>query len=95
MGLKRNKLITIKKKFEEKYFLKEPYSNYVNGCGISKLRIAQMIIGEELTLKKGETLEDLCLSVTLEEQPPSDLELPKEYKGVRIFYEVVGKIKLL
>lgn len=94
MGLKRDKLITIKKEFEQKYLLKKPYSNYVNGCGISNLKIIQMF-GEKFSLKKGETLEDLCLSVTFKEQPPNELELPKEYKDIRVFYEIIGEIKPL
>lgn len=81
----------IKKEFVQEYFLNEPYNEYVNGCGISKLRMNQ----RNLVLRAGESLEDFCLSVTLRKEPPEDLEFPSEYKGVRVFYKVVGEIRLL
>lgn len=94
MGLSIKQLRPIKEEFEQKYLFSEPYSQYANGCGISKLKVRR-IIKENFELRDGESLEDLCLSVMFEREPPKDLEFPSEYKGVRVFYDVVGEIKLL
>ncbi len=61
-------------------------SGYVNSVGISKL------CGKKVSLKAGESLDDYCISVGFREQPPKDFKLFGEYKGVRVFYEVIGEI---
>ena len=50
---------------------------------------------QPLELRDGETLDDLCLSVTLRKEAPQELKLPSEYRGVRVFYKVVGEIRAL
>jgi len=85
----RDEIISIKKEFQKEYFLKEPYLQYVNGCGISRLGKVKQ---EDFKLKDGETLDDLCILVTLSKKAPKEVYLPSEYKGIRVFYEVVGPI---
>ena len=91
MSITKEQLRPIKKEFQEIYMHTEPYKKYTNGCGISKIKVKQ----NDLDLKEGESLDDLCLSVFLREEPPKSLDLPSEYKGVRVFYEVVGEIRAL
>ena len=95
MGLSIDQLKPIKKEFQQKYFFSDPYTQYVNGCGISNLRVRQEIKKDQLELRDGESLDDLCLSVMFKTEPPKDLEFPSEYRGVRVFYEVVGEIRAL
>ena len=45
------------------------------------------------SLKEGESLDDLCLIVEFEEEPPLDLSLPSEYQGVRVSYTTIGKFE--
>ncbi len=93
MGLSDIQVKQIKEDFEKKYFFSDPYKVYVNGCGISNLEVMQHTRQEKIDLKHGESLEDLCLRVMLRKIPPKDLEFPTEYNGVRVFYQVVGKIR--
>lgn len=95
MALSMDELKLIKEDFEQKYFFSEPYNEYVNSCGISKLQVIREIGRKNISLRKGESLEDLCLSVTFRKDPPKDLEFPSEYRGVRVLYEVVGEIRAL
>ena len=92
MGLSIDQLKPIKEEFQQTYFFSEPFNQYVNGFGISSLRVKQDIKKYKLKLGDGESLDDLCLSVMFRTEPPKDLEFPSEYKGVRVFYEVVGEI---
>lgn len=95
MGKTESQLKKIKKGFKKDYFFVEPFNKYINGCGISNISVQKGKLGIELDLKKGETLEDLCLYVTLKKKALGSLGLPAEYKGVRVFYEVMGEIKAL
>ena len=93
MGLTYDEVRMIKKDFSEDIFHKDPYSKYMNTCGISKISI--MVDEEDIDLKKDETLDDFCISVGFEAEPPKDMMFPSEYKGIRIFYKTVGRIELL
>lgn len=95
MGLSMTQLTQIKEEFQRKYFFSEPYSEYVNSCGISNLRVVQNIKKKSFDLRDEESLDDLCLSIMFKKEPPKDLDFPSEYKGLRVFYEVVGDIKSL
>lgn len=75
-------------KFELSDILFKQSSGYVNSVGISKVALK----GKNLTLRQEESPEDWCISVGLKAQPPKGLGLPLEYKGVRVFYEVIGEI---
>lgn len=84
-------IISIKEEYIKDYFEKEPYKQYINGVGISNLRLR---VGKEgITLKEGETLDDYCLNVYLIKSLPEDITLPSEYKSVRVFYKIVKDIK--
>ena len=95
MGLSIDQLKSIKDEFQQKYIFNEPYSEYVNGCGISNLKCMRDLRKRNVDLIAGESLEDLCLSVYLIKEPPKDLKLPSEYMGVRVFYEGIGEIMAL
>jgi hypothetical protein len=89
MAITIKKLISIKEEFQKTYLFSEPYKRYTNGCGVSKIKIQH----SDVKLNEGESLDDLCLSVYLKEEPPKSLDFPSEYKGVRVFYECVGEFK--
>ncbi len=88
MGLSRTELNRIEKEFTNQY---DGYG-YVNGCAIDSLRAQQGVQKERLSLGDGESLDDLCLSVMLSSKPPENLQFPSRYKGVRVFYSLVGEI---
>ncbi len=67
---------------------REPYNQYVASYGTSKL--AAMAGDPDFSLREGETLEDLCILVSLRREPPKEIHFPEEYKGVRIAYRIVG-----
>lgn len=92
MGLEHKVVQKLKEDFKQEYASKEPYNNYINGIGITILRVQKETVRKQFKLKKGETLDDLCLSVYLKEELPKDLDLPSEYKGVRVFYTKMGPI---
>ena len=73
-------------------FKTPPYDKYLNGIGISNLRIRAKLTGEDLKLKEGESLDDLCLKVNLKTKLPPPLTLPSDYNDVRVFYDVIGEI---
>jgi len=91
MGLSMEQHNIVKQEFAQKYLFQEPFSNYVNLVGTSSLNAMQRR-GEKFDLKAGETLDDLCIGVGFKEQPPENLEFPTDYKGVRVFYEIMGEI---
>ncbi len=92
MSFNKRKLEKIRENFEGEYF-KPPYDSYINGTGFVPLKEFKNS-GQKLKLKKGESLDDLCLHVTLSKTLPSNLQLPDLYKNVRVFYEVIGEIRL-
>ncbi len=94
MGLSEQQLKPIKEDFMAKYLTVAPLSEYFSGCGISNLRIKQETTKSVLPLRKGESLDDLCLHVLLNREPSKDIKLPSEYRGVRVFYQVVGEITM-
>lgn len=96
MDLKMKKVMKIQRKFVKKYLFKEPYCNYLNGVGISTLRIILDYRSKSflsVKLKEEETLDDLCFWASLKKDPPEDIEFPEYYKGVRIYYEKSGEIE--
>lgn len=63
----------------------EQYKSLRPTIGVTSLsRIKEW--GGTFKLKKGESLEDKCLVVTVREPSDERLILPSEYKGVRVFY---------
>jgi len=91
MGLTLEEIANIKEDYVKDYFEKEPYKQYLNGVGISNLRLR--VGNEKIDLKEGETLDDYCLNVYLTKKLPNDITLPLEYKSVRVFYKIVKNIK--
>ena len=75
MGVSPEQFNTIKANFEQRYLHSKPFSRYVDGVGRTSLR-------------EGETLDNLCLDVNLNEQPPETLGFPQEYEGVRVVYHI-------
>lgn len=75
----------IRTRLQEEYS-KPPYDEYVQGYATSNLNVLQMF-GKKFSLKSGESLEDLCISVFLKKEPPKDLALHSEFEGVRVFYD--------
>ncbi|MBI5065055.1 hypothetical protein HZA97_02355 [Candidatus Woesearchaeota archaeon] len=93
MSLSKTKLEQIREDFEKEYYFKPPYDSYINGTGLVPLKELKNS-GQKLKLKKGESLDDLCLHVTLSKELPSNVKLPELYKKVRVFYEIIGEIEL-
>ncbi len=91
MGLSIEEIIKAKEEYVKDYFEKNPYKSYINGVGISNLKVR--VGKEEIKLKGGETLEDYCLNVFLIKALPEGLTLPLEYKGVRVFYKIIAGMK--
>ena len=92
MNLSKRKFEKVRKDFEFDY-LKPPYASYINGTGLVSFKELKNS-GQNIKLKKGESLDDLCLHVTLSKTPPSNLNLPDLYKNIRVFYELIGEIEL-
>lgn len=92
MRLSERKLEKVRENFEKEY-IKSPYDLYIEGTGIISLKDIKNS-GQKFKLKKGESLDDLCLHVTLSKTLPFDLYLPDVYNTVRVFYEVIGETKL-
>lgn len=89
MGLSFDEAKEVQNQFIEEYADKNPYEEYINGVGISKVY-----------LKKDErnytgSLDDLCLIVNLLKELPTHLTLPKTYQGMHVFYQVIGEIRAL
>ena len=93
MTLSEEQARAIKSEFMRKYFFSGPSSNYMRGCSSSDLRTWQEK-GKEIDLRDGESLDDLCLTVSLRQQPPANIILPAEYKKVRIFYYLDEKTRI-
>ena len=79
--------------YVKEYMLTSPYDKYVNLVGISTVGLQKGKYGKS----SDSTLEELCLSVGFRENPPKKIrkELPEVYKGVLVFYELIGEIKPL
>ncbi len=78
----------IKEKFEEEYFFKAPFLEYVNMCGISA-------VGLQDKNAPPEEKDTLCISVGLRKPLEGNLWIPDEYQGVRVFVRVIGEIRAL
>ena len=81
------------KKVQEKFIAK--YMNYENGinlCGVSSIGIRQDYYG--YALRDGESLTDLCLTIGFEKKIPENNSIPDIFMGVRVFFDVSGKIEL-
>ncbi len=80
----------LKEAFRQEFW-KEPWSAYIKGTGISRVR------RQDPTATSN--LEDFCLAVTLKEALPNDLYLPTEYsangKTIKVYSKVVGEIRSL
>lgn len=85
-GLSFEEVNRIKKEFQKEYFFKEPFSAYVNACGISKVGIKDK---NAPTDQK----DDFCIFVQLRSPLPANLSLPGEYQSVRVLVKVSGEIK--
>ena len=88
MGLPFEDVERIKKEFEKEYFFKEPFSAYVNMCGISR-------VGIKDKNAPAEQENDFCISVGLRNALPPNLVLPGEYQGVRVLMQLIGEIRAL
>ena len=75
-------------------YVKEYDCQLISGVGISWLRtVLKMRNKDESALRAGETLDDRVLCVNLQKEPDQTQRFPDEYKGVRVFYQVIGEIK--
>lgn len=72
-----------------------PFDEYINSVGISKLRIPRDNLQHQFPLREGESLDDLCLSVTFRKKLFPDLSLPSHFRGARVLYETIGEIVAL
>ncbi len=95
MGKSFDEVRALKKDLKSNVFCNPPYDRLVNGVGVSTLGLKSSLDSrlEDINLKPGESWDDHCISVYLEERPPAELSLPREYKGVRVCYDIIGKIR--
>ena len=70
-------------------FWQDPLAQYINGTGISKVKMYDSTAVDNL--------EDFCLSISLQKELPDDLRLPSEYsannKTIRVYFQVVGETR--
>ena len=78
----------IKKAFTKEYMFPVPWRHYVNLCSISKIGILNANAPEE-------EKNNPCLRVGLVKQLPPDMNIPSEYRGIKVFVSIVGEIKFL
>ena len=92
MKLRLDQVEKVYEDFLNDYLCEEPQHrhNYVRYDGLFKLRNIQKY-GLRFNLGDGESLEDSCIFVRLDKNHPEDLNLPAEYHGLRVFYEVKEK----
>ena len=100
---KIEKVTEIKEEFEQIYMFSEPWSEYVNMCGITDRVIAETdwrdgVPGRENTrqalLAAGENPDELCIRVGLRKPLPEELSLPEIFKGIRVYVILIGEITL-
>ena len=93
------------KKIQEKYinkYMHNPDHPNMNMCGISSIRMKldemaqggqQFVLNKSSDhMKSTDKPSDFCLSVGLEYEHTNDDKLPKRFSGMRVFYEIIGKI---
>lgn len=69
---------------------------YVTFVGVGTLKVMRDDDGIEIELREGESIDDFCVSVGVREgRVPWDLELDREYQGVRVLYMVSGHTRPL
>jgi len=86
-----NSIEQLKEAYVSKYMDQKPWSEYINGVGISKVGL-QLELQKGYTPRNDGTLDNLCLSVTLRREIPDDLRLPEKFQEVSVYYKVVGEI---
>ena len=83
----------IQEKFITKHMCKSAWSeNGINICGISSLGIRKNYY--DYVLQSNESLNDPCLTVGFEERIPKNNSVPNIFMGVRVFFDITGKIEL-
>ncbi len=87
MGLSYKDVKRIKEEFEREYFFAQPYSEYVNMCGIGKAGIT----GQRAPI---DSPGDWCIRVGLRKSLPPNLSIPTEYQEVKVITEVTGEIRI-
>ncbi len=91
-------------------YLKPPYDKYLGPIGHGPIKnvnyinatLSEKVMNYYMTrgklpiksTKKDDSL-DWCLMIGLRKRIPKDIELPSEYKGVKVFYHYSGEIKPL
>lgn len=88
VGLSFEEVTQIKEEFQKEYFLKEPFSVYINMCSIST-------VGIKDKNAPADQKKYFCICVGLRNPLPSGISLPSEYQGVRVLVEVIGEIRPL
>jgi len=95
MGLTIDDVKRVKKEFQKEYWGNPTTAVYINSVGISSVSLMSGRQKEPVDLSEGESVDDLCLCVGFERDPPAEMKFPDMYKGVRVFYETIGEIRAL
>lgn len=83
----------ILKEFTILYMKQEPYCSYVNFIGISDVGLIEGMRNKKIRMLN--ISGERCLYVSLREDLPTDLEIPRVYQGVKVYTRVVGDIRAL
>lgn len=94
MFKKKPDIFKVHRKFVRKYLSKKPYNEYIVGVAISHFNTVYNFRKKEIDVENIKNLEDKCLWVVFRELPPEDL-FPKEYKGIKIYRELVKNQKVI
>lgn len=82
------KIKEIWSKFYSELLYNPIYASYLRGSKISTLEELSKEWGMEITLRSDENPTDYCFAVELKKRVPNNLNLPREYEGVRVFYQL-------
>jgi len=77
----------VARRFWEQHLENQPWFGIVKGLVISLAVLVDPSVKEE-------EKNDVCLVVALEIALPEDVTLPKEFEGLRVFWEVRGPVYL-
>lgn len=89
--------------FVNTYMMAEPYSGYINMCGITNRLIVEWEKRDRVgsvedtradLIARNENPNEPFLSIGLARELPEDLSLPETFEDVKVFVQVIGEIRV-